>query len=281
MLFSERKGLKKFRDTIQNDNIDTELRNSLWSVFHNTLWSKIWSERNYGSQHILSGSNMYKLFNEYWFTFYKLPIDTIPFLFEDALLVIKGKFFSCPWFELYDLIEFTTQNGPSPFIHGFITLCNNILERELSAFRLIDNKIVEITSENEIESIEQALADTYKYVSVHTHLSTALTLLADRENPDYRNSIKESISAVEAITKIITSNDKATLGEALKVLEKGGKIHPAFKSSLSSLYGYTSDGDGIRHSLLDEDTLTFTDAKFMLVSCTAFINYIIGKTESD
>ena len=49
------------------------------------------------------------------------------------------------------------------------------------------------------------------------------------------------------------------------------------KASLSSLYGYTSDADGIRHAMLDEPSLSFTDAKFMLVVCTAFVNYLTGK----
>jgi len=45
-----------------------------------------------------------------------------------------------------------------------------------------------------------------------------------------------------------------------------------------ALYGYTSDSGGIRHALSDEDvTPTFEDAKFMLVSCSAFINYLKAK----
>ncbi|MGR6868629.1 AbiJ-NTD4 domain-containing protein, partial [Acinetobacter baumannii] len=54
-------------------------------------------------------------------------------------------------------------------------------------------------------------------------------------------------------------------------------LHPAFKKALTSLYGYTSDSDGIRHALLDESTISYSDAKYMLVSCSAFINYVIGK----
>lgn len=36
--------------------------------------------------------------------------------------------------------------------------------------------------------------------------------MADRQNPDYRNSIKESISSVEAIIRIAQGN-KETLGK--------------------------------------------------------------------
>lgn len=57
-------------------------------------------------------------------------------------------------------------------------------------------------------------------------------LLADRKSPDYRNSIKESISAVEAICKLITGSQKATLEDALRQLEtKLGSVHPALKDA--------------------------------------------------
>lgn len=97
----------------------------------------------------------------------------------------------------------------------------------------------------------------------------------NRETPDYRNSIKESISAVESLAKVLSGSDKATLGEALKEIEKNGKLHSALKSAFSSLYGYTNDAEGIRHALLDESSLTKADARFMLVSCSSFVNYLI------
>jgi len=54
----------------------------------------------------------------------------------------------------------------------------------------------------------------------------------------------------------------------------------SLKRAFDSLYGYTSSAEGIRHALLDDkSTLSFEDAKFMLVSCSAFVNYLISKTE--
>ena len=114
---------------------------------------------------------------------------------------------------------------------------------------------------------------------VRTHLENSLKLLSDRKSPDYRNSIKESISAVEAICRLIAKDKNATLGQALKVVENKVGLHGALKASFSSLYGYTSSAKGIRHALglLEEPSLSFEDSKFMLVSCSAFINYLISK----
>lgn len=282
MLFSQRKGFKSFKDAIQKNDVDEELRNGLWNVFHVCLWSNIkYNTRGLYDAATIRGSNLHLLFDQYWHSYFKRPLDTLPEFFEEAHQIIRKYFLSCPWYEIYDFIEFTAINIPDPLVSDFISFSNNVLERELSAYRLIDKKIVEISSQAEIDSIEQAISDTTKHKNVQIHLSTALSLLADRKNPNFRNSIKESISAVEALVKNITSDEKATLGEALKMIEKEGKIHPAFKSSLSSLYGYTSDADGIRHSLLEKDNLTYVDAKFMLVSCTAFINYFLGKIAND
>ena len=101
--------------------------------------------------------------------------------------------------------------------------------------------------------------------------------LSDRKEPDYRNSIKESISAVESIAQLVSKSPGATLGDALKVIDKHVDIHPALKKGFLAIYGYTSDSDGIRHALLDAPTCGFEDAKYMLVSCSAFVNYLIAK----
>jgi len=52
---------------------------------------------------------------------------------------------------------------------------------------------------------------------VGTHLLTALDLLADRQAPDYRNSIKESISTVEAIANRLAGTTNKPLGDPMKV----------------------------------------------------------------
>lgn len=101
--------------------------------------------------------------------------------------------------------------------------------------------------------------------------------MTDRKKPDYRNSVKESISAVESLCMTLSDDPKASLGVALNKIEKTHELHPAFKKALSNLYGYTSDADGIRHALLDESNISYSDAKYMLVSCSAFINYVLGK----
>ncbi len=274
MLFSQRKGLTPIKKLVQKDSVDDALRCGLWDALHLFLWEKF-VYTNYPS--IFRNSNLFFLFQSYWHGYFNRPLDNLPGHFDDAHKVVREYFFACAWNEVYDFIEFTAKSAPEELTENFIKFCNYVLERELSAYRLVNKQIVEITADEEIQSIEEAMSNTSKLKGVQAHLKTALSLLADRKNPDFRNSIKESISAVEAISQILTGDEKTTLGAALKTFEEKAILHPALKKSLSSLYGYTSDAEGIRHAMLEEPKLTFNDAKFMLVSCTAFTNYLICK----
>ena len=154
---------------------------------------------------------------------------------------------------------------------------NQLFSKEYVGYRFIDGEITPISDETEVAEIEQSL--DIEFQGCRSQIKKALSLLSDREKPDYKNSIKESISAVEYICQIITGDNKATLGQALKDLEtKGIPIHSALKKSFSSLYGYTSDEGGIRHAEgLFESNVTFEEAKYMLVSCCAFVNYLIAE----
>lgn len=152
---------------------------------------------------------------------------------------------------------------------------NLVMQQEYVGYRLIKGQARPITDENELRAVQETV--NTKYAEVNQHIGKALSFLSDRQSPDYANSIKESISAVERMCSIILGK-ATTLGDALKHLEDSGvKIHPALKRAFSQLYGYTSDASGIRHSgeLGGKDS-TFEEAKFMLVSCCAFINYLTG-----
>jgi hypothetical protein len=82
-------------------------------------------------------------------------------------------------------------------------------EKEVSAYRFVNGVIAKITDQVEIDEIDRALESTRD--PVRTHLRRALELLSDRESPDYRNSIKESISAVESLVATVVG-EKGTLG---------------------------------------------------------------------
>ena len=285
MDFSQRMGLLPASKIIQESRIDDDLRVALWNFLIEHCWGHYASP--YGDSYKpVARSNLEAVASKLYSKHYKRPVDTLPEYWADFLKEIRATFFRSEWHRIYSLIEFMAEHGISKRLGGpnvfenYIEACNDILEQENSAYRFVSGKITPITSPDEIEEIERAITISDQYAGVRTHIQTSLGFLTDRNNPDYRNSIKESISAVESLAKKLVGDDKATLGQALKVLEKKHHLHPSLKTAFSALYGYTNDADGIRHSLMDnESQLTKADARFMLICCSAFINFAIDSVE--
>ncbi len=282
MQFSERYKYKPVREFIQIESIDEPLRNGIWSLLKLFYWDEVHhSSGLYGGYYLSSiGNERIKALCELiWFDFFKIPLDQIDNNWKVVLKQLRDYFFGCAWFEVYDFIEFITKHYSEKSVNtNFMEACNGILEKEMSAFRFVNGIITRITEQQEIEEIEKALVSSVGPVA--THIRRALELLSDRSSHDYRNSIKESISAVESLVALIAKTEKGTLGQLLKKLEDSVDLHPALKLAFSNLYGYTSDENGIRHALLELDKVDFHDAKFMLVVCSAFINYVEGKAQN-
>lgn len=274
MRFSQRKKLKPAKKIIQRDSMDADLRNGLWNGLYIYFWEKNKEEL------YLSGLLKFVVW-ALWVEHFKLPLDDIDTDWRIIYRTIEKTFKSFDWFEVYDFVEFVADAAKRSDRHldvdGFIGFCNKVLEEENSAYRFVGGYITEITSEEEISEIDEALAAPYEGVRIH--LQSALEKLSDRTNRDYRNSIKESISAVESLAQEITGKPKATLTQALKTIESQVPLHGALSTAFEKLYGYTSDASGIRHALSEESDIDFHDAKFMLVSCSAFTNYMIGKSQ--
>lgn len=280
MKFSQRIGKTAIRKELQIESMDDELCKRLWNAFLSHFDGELarldYEERNYGREGPSQGVLILL-----WTDFFVEKADEIPCsqgkVSHDSIIdYTKNYFFSTEWYLRYDFIEYLLPIDQH-FELGFTEECIRILKNQLSGYSIINNEVVPISSEEEIATIEEAINSEIKD-PIREHLTSALNHLSNRKNPDYRNSIKESISAVEGFCVYLTNNPKATLGDTLKIIESKYSLHGALKRAFSSLYGYSSDSGGIRHSLIENDTrVTVDEAKFMLVSCSAFINYLRSK----
>ena len=186
-----------------------------------------------------------------------------------------------PYNEVLDVIEYCyywVTHRSDPLIKTtWKNAFNMLFRQEYVGYRFVSNQIVPVTDELEIREIEQACKTPFD--GARTQLQKALGFLSDRENPDYKNCVKESISAVESVCKVISGNEKATLKDALNgLISNGMNIHGSLKSAILALYGYASDEGGIRHAEREtESTVTFEEAKFMMVTCSAIVNYLVAE----
>ena len=282
MSFSKRYGYKPVREIIQIESMDEPLRNGLWSLLKVCCWDNVRVSSGIYSGYYPSGygnEEIKALCQGLWFNYFKKPLDLLSDEWSTVLAKLRKYFFDCEWYEVYDLIEFVANNyGRYQFREEFMGSCNRLLEKEMSAYRFVNGVITRITEEHEVAEIEEAIDSSSG--PVNKHLRRSLELLSDRKAPDYRNSIKESISAVESLVAITTKADKGTLGQLIKKLEDEIDLHPALRTAFSNLYGYTSDEGGIRHALTEAEKVDFNDAKFMLIVCSAFVNFVNGKLHS-
>lgn len=277
MNFAERYGHINVRKTLQLDSIDNKLKIKIWNLIDSHIIKQISSI--YDNQ---SRIECDRICQHIWTEYLDRDVDEMyPYKSNFGLTFfqdLKTIYLNMKWYEIYVFIENLCTLDYLNFGGRFPKLMNDELEKQNSGYRIVKGKVLKITSDEEITSIENAI-NSDKSTIISTHLKSALQLLSNKEKPDYRNSMKESITAVEAICSFITGKPKATLGEALKILETKHKLHPAFKKSLTSLYGYTSDAGGMRHSLIKDDIVVdYDDAMFMLVSCSAFTNYLRSKS---
>lgn len=275
--FSERSGFKETNLEIQMESLDERLESRLWTAF-------VESFCNNGT--LLNSRAAFGLISFAIFdNFFGITTEILSRPKEKVVDFIRRWFFSAEWYEIYDFIEFcatlskTSSNDivwedVNVSANQFILHANIVLEQERSGYRIVGTLVTPITNEEEIEEI-QAAQGTHRFPAARKHVETAIQLYSNRKNPDYRNSIKESISAVEAALASINGQKSKNMPQALKAAKESGlELHPALSGAISQLYGWTSDQDGVRHAIFNaESAVGEPEARFALITCSALINY--------
>lgn len=289
LTFSQRMGLKPVRSAIQVDSLDEETRNALWNVVFPYL-NKLQVYRK-----VTTCSDI-------WVGLYHQPVDTVPsemrrphdYKVSNSELYCRyyrDVILNGNWSDCLELIEFMANEfnrkrwndqgydwnikryeviAPSPEDYNYI------FKKYLVGYRFVGDQLTQITNPSEILSVETAVKQSQP--SVRELLGKALGFLSDRTSPDYAKSVDCSISAVESQCRILLGGTQASLGQALKLLEKKSfALHPALKDAFDKLFGYASNADGIRHGGINPADVDQALAQFMLVSCSAFVNYLISK----
>lgn len=288
MTFSQRIGKKPIRETLQIEAIDDNLWMDIWNWIQTQCFTQEQHPTDLSTNDLIDyiATNYFKWRSKTVVSSHLelMRSDDDATHYQDYVNLFYKKLLEAEWFEKYDFLELIVKlvldgerkHNPNG---RFVKTVNMILQKHMSAYRFVLGELTPITNEIEILEIEQAGA--IQQGTVKGHLANALAFLSDKQSPDYPNSIKESISAVESLCTILVSGDQkqATLGKLLKKMGDHSIIHPSLQNAFSSLYGYTTDAKGIRHAgNLDSPDATFEEAKFMLVACSAFCNYALAAT---
>lgn len=269
-LFSERKGFTSTSNIVLRDEMSEEVKNAILSCYCRFCQSLTYTTRTIPQD--IDEELWIHFFNKSLRDFfdgsYYTPVFE-PYIVDDQII----------WYQKLDMLEYVCRwlskrsNFGSNYLNDFEKSLNFEFERLNYGYRIVNHMVTDVTSEEELKSIEMAIEESKD--NVKEHLDKAIENYSKRPDPDCRNSIKESITAVEAVCRQLTGADD--LNKALKQLnEKGIPIHERFKDGIRSFYNFTNQEDtGIRHALMKEGyTPSKAEAYFMLVSCSAFINYL-------
>jgi len=282
--FSEREGFVPTK-VYQVDTIDADTRvkiyNQIFGFLHPS--SDPYDDDNDRAYRANSQAWDIVYLYHFWTEFLSQPVDEYTrdlceACLKDMLLVDD------PWHRVFDFVEYILLQCAATWEYedlndiysrergdSLLSAINKVLEESKVGYKIIGNIFVPISSEPEGQEVEKALNTVFH--GANQHIKKAIKLFADRNEPDYENSIKESISAVESIAKEITGRD-----DSLSVLTQSLKLHPGFKSALDSLYNWTSNEGGIRHGASSKSLAPDQNtARFMLVVCSSFVNHIISR----
>lgn len=184
---------------------------------------------------------------------------------------LEVEFKTLTWDKVYSFIEFLLLELEPHKKRVLTDQINDIFLEEGAQYRIIDDKVTQLMDEIEINEIVIAGQPSI----AAGHIKKATEFFNKRPKPDYPNSIKESISAVEAISKEITNNPSATLGSAVKNMG----LPSLLEQGITKIYAWTSDEGGIRHSVKNDSVENYgePEARYMLVLCSALVNFLKKK----
>ncbi|MEJ6554041.1 hypothetical protein PQI51_03260 [Microbacterium esteraromaticum] len=261
--FGQRIGRRPIRDVVQTDSVDDSTRVAFWNVIHNAMRGLLKSEH----------PKSVALMKSIWAKGLELPIDE--YSWNMCELRIKDRLLKGDWVEALEMVEgfgnVTETHLGDAFSDEYRRIANDILAQGLIGYRFIGSELALVDDAQSAEEIETAIAAGSSVA--RGHLERAVSLLADRQNPQYAKVAGEAILAVEATVHELTG--KKTLGDGLKEMGKRGlPVHAAVVKAWSAMYGYASGAGGMRHANIGGEEVDAAMAVYLLVTCSAFVNLL-------
>lgn len=277
--FSDRNGIQEIPKIIQYEDFTDETRivffNTILKILKNQIRCSLIGKQQFCEFVVEELFN--RVYDEYRDTFNnvigELNILFVSGTYDEVLTTIEflcsSAFISEDEYRNEQTTDFFMDNYINPF-----DLMNECFEDEFAGYRFINEFIVKITNKNEISSIIESTKTPYD--EVNNSISKSIALLSETGTKDYENAIKEAILATEQCLNIILNTEGQTLSACIQMLFDKAIINDNLKKTIKDLYNYASDTNGIRHGNNKQNNIvTFGEAKYILLLCSATINYLI------
>lgn len=282
--FSERYGYEPLPQPMRLGEISDDLRREIWNKTRELFQSRSRPEMSssWGSTYFVESETGF--IERVLGKFLKKPEDEIDTSYTGALAHFKTLILKSPFNVVLDLIEEIANHKPM-YAHRwelFARIIRFLFDKHAAAYWLDESRrpyhFFPRSSREQGEATQQSIQTIREadMKGASTHLRQAVEQINVRQ---FAKSIADSIHAVESVARQIDPESQ-TLRPALNSLKKAGLIkHPALKEAFSKLYGYTSDEQGIRHALLNQDSadVGVDEAIFMFGACASFAAYLVNK----
>lgn len=204
---------------------------------------------------------------------------------ESTWAALTAHLKDCHWPEFYDFVELVgkllqKRDDESPFsetehFKGYQSKVNALLQEDGIGWSLDEKselrRQVPRSLATRLDLVETGLTDGY--ANARVHYQKAVRYLY--QHPiDEANSIKEIVSALESVAKVIVPK-ASTLGDAIKEMRKGGKYSSHLLDALERLYAYSNATPLVRHGHVNSGRPLLAEAELSLHVGVAYIRYLI------
>ena len=275
--FSQAQGYEEIPGPLKLEELPKDARTRIWNLFFGHLRKS--KSTNFRDRPGRISGDWASVFRATHTDFDILSLDNWSTDFDRLCKNLRSRIESLPFNKVFDLIQFVLRHPSCS--RGFVTEMRSTFADSHLAYTIdvgppptiVPGPTPEegVAVVESLQSLRQAGLD-----GSAAHLRKASECINEG---DWAGSVRESIHAVESVARQLDPEAAQTLGPALKSIERRGALHQALKKAFDTLYGYTSNEQGIRHVLLDQ-----TDAKvgqdeavFMFGACASFASYLWRK----
>ena len=223
---------------------------------------------------------------------------------EEARLYVEARLKILPWQKRFDFCEIIYlklayvpddevfhYRNQTPFT---LSDAQTYIEKEIQqlfideffAYEFIKGSVIRKGRKHTVETTDQAqyVMSDNRLQNARIHYSKALGFFRDRKQPDYANTVKEAVCAVESAGKDLFPQAKAsTLGDLINWLKNKNNniaIPPALINTFSSIYALRNSGKEVAHGSASGGEITAAIAEYILSLSASTIIYLVDLANS-
>ena len=193
---------------------------------------------------------------------------------------IEQLIMSCAWWVFYDICEIILNALDIDHEREELsTEINTMFAEERLGFELRDGLIEKVGSGFVDAQVQEAryLLREPEFKGGDEHFEKAIKAINVRPNPDVENCIKDAVSAIESVGRIIASDNRALLSKIVRDMVRNGDIPKLIGETIQKVYAYRGDEPGVAHGLVGDSNVTEDEAECVLAMSAAIIIYLVNK----